>query len=195
VGPLQCSHACPRKLPDRRYTLPRPAFTRCSFISYRHVEPDRGLANRLAAALEHHGHQVFLDSKTPPGTVWGDVIDRELAGCNYLIAVVSEAAAAASPLVLTEISEAHRLNVAQGRPSIIPIRLGGEFRLRYPLSAYLTLSTHCVDGTGRHRKNHSTRPFGLRCSQAECCSGFTPVSIDSTRAPGVDRRRPRAIAV
>ncbi len=107
------------------------------FVSYRHVEPDAGLAHQLAAALETAGHRVFLDTKIPLGTQWGDVIEAHLADADCLIAIVS-AASATSPMVVTEIAEAHRLNVERGRPYILPVRLGETFRLRYPLSAYVS---------------------------------------------------------
>src|SRR5438477_12608761 len=111
------------------------------FVSYRHVEPDMSLAQRLATAFEDSGHQVFIDSRIPLGMLWGEVIDRELAGSDYVVALISETAAV-SPMVITEIAEAHRLNVEHGRPSIIPIRLGDELRLRYPLSAYVSRFQH-----------------------------------------------------
>jgi DNA polymerase III delta prime subunit len=105
------------------------------FISYRHVEPDATLARTLAASLP--GHEVFIDTEIPLGMEWGDVIEEKLGDADFLIALVS-AAAAESPLVMTEIAEAHRLNLQRQRPTIIPVRLGGGFRLRYPLSAYVS---------------------------------------------------------
>lgn len=107
------------------------------FISYRHVEPDSTVAAQLAASLEEAGHQVFIDTKIPLGTLWGEVIEANLGEADFLVALVS-AAAAASPMVVTEIAEAHRLNVEKSRPMIIPVRLGDGLRLRYPLNAYVS---------------------------------------------------------
>ena len=107
------------------------------FISYRHVEPDAALAVQVADALTADGHSVFIDTRIPPGREWGDLIEKELAEADWLIAIISQASAA-SPMVVTEIAEAHRLNVKRGRPGIMPLRVGEGFPLRYPLSAYLS---------------------------------------------------------
>ncbi len=107
------------------------------FVSYRHAEPDAALAAQVADALTAEGHRVFIDTRIPPGREWGDIIQAELAEADWLIAVISEAAAA-SPMVVTEIAEAHRLNVKRGRPGIVPLRVGEHFPLRYPLSAYVS---------------------------------------------------------
>ena len=107
------------------------------FISYRHVEPDITVAREMAASLSESGHDVFIDTKIPLGQEWGAFIEEHLGEADWLVAFVS-AAAADSPMVVTEIAEAHRLNGERGRPGIIPVRLGDGFRLRYPLSAYLS---------------------------------------------------------
>lgn len=105
------------------------------FISYKHVEPDQSLASELADAMSRQ-HRVFIDSNVPLGQEWGDVIDEHLARADFLTALVSEDAAK-SPMVVAEIEHAHRLNVANKRPGIIPIRLRFDGQLRYPLSAYV----------------------------------------------------------
>ncbi len=107
------------------------------FISYRHVEPDTAVASQVAASLEQAGHDVFIDTKIPLGTLWGEVIEAHLGEADFLVAFVS-AAAAGSPMVVTEIAEGHRLNCEKGRPALIPIRLGEGLRFRYPLSAYVS---------------------------------------------------------
>ena len=96
------------------------------FISYRHVEPDAALAVQVADALTADGHSVFIDTRIPPGREWGDLIEEELAEADWLIAIISQASAA-SPMVVTEIAEAHRLNVKRGRPGIMPLRVGEGF--------------------------------------------------------------------
>jgi DNA polymerase III delta prime subunit len=112
-------------------------FTRVAriFISYKHVEPDQSLADDLASAIAKR-HTVFIDTQIPLGKVWGDVIEEELGSADFLTALVSEHSAK-SPMVVAEIAEAHRLNVEQKRPNIIPIRVKFDGKLRYPLSAYV----------------------------------------------------------
>jgi hypothetical protein len=112
------------------------------FISYKHVEPDQSLAMDLANAISKQ-HQVFIDSQIPLGRNWGEIIDEHLGGADFLAALVSEDAAC-SPMVVAEIEQAHRLNVATKRPGIIPIRLRFEGQLRYPLSAYVNRFQQCT---------------------------------------------------
>jgi hypothetical protein len=106
------------------------------FISYKHVEPDQSLANQLADAISTQ-HLVFIDSGIPLGQEWGDVIHQHLGSADFLAALVSQQSAE-SPMVVAEIEQAHRLNVAYKRPGIIPIRIMFEGQLRYPLSAYMS---------------------------------------------------------
>jgi DNA polymerase III delta prime subunit len=107
------------------------------FVSYRHVEPDATVAHALAESLTAAGHEVFTDTRIPAAAVWGEVIEQKLADANCVIAVVSPAAGE-SPMVVTEVAHAHRLNLERGRPVIMPVRLGEGFRPRYPLSAYIS---------------------------------------------------------
>jgi tetratricopeptide (TPR) repeat protein len=112
------------------------------FISYKHIEPDKSLAAALADAIRSR-HQVFIDTQIPLGKEWGDVIQDNLGGADFLTALVSQESAK-SPMVLAEIEEAHRLNVTNRRPGIIPIRLKFEGQLRYPLSAYVNRFQQCT---------------------------------------------------
>src|SRR6266496_3350345 len=104
------------------------------FLSYVHKEPDQSLAQELATALRHW-HEVFIDTMLAAGQVWGDVIDRQLQTADFLIALLS-ANSVSSHMVVAEIQEAHRLNVSQSRPAIVPVRLD-DTRLRYPVTAYV----------------------------------------------------------
>jgi DNA polymerase III delta prime subunit len=112
------------------------------FISYKHVEPDQSLAVELADAIRKQ-HRVFIDSQIPLGQEWGDVINEHLGSADFLAALVSEDATR-SPMVVAEIEQAHRLNVANRRPGIIPIRLRFDGQLRYPLSAYVNRFQQCT---------------------------------------------------
>ena len=112
------------------------------FISYKHIEPDKSLAAALADAIRSR-HRVFIDTQIPLGKEWGDVIQDNLGGADFLTALVSQESAK-SPMVLAEIEEAHRLNVTNRRPGIIPIRLKFDGQLRYPLSAYVNRFQQCT---------------------------------------------------
>jgi hypothetical protein len=106
------------------------------FISYRHVHPDQGLALGLARALQSE-HDVFIDAGLAGGQKWAEVIDHELTSADFLIALVSEAAAE-SPMVLAEIEPAHLSEQARGRPVIIPVRVAYDDAYSYRLRAYLS---------------------------------------------------------
>src|SRR5215470_11989608 len=105
------------------------------FISYRHVEPDQTVARQVADALGKQ-HAVFIDQKILPGYEWDSEIEGGLQTAEFFIAFLSEPAAK-SPGVVTEIETAHYRNVSTGTPVIVPVRLGFEAPLRYPLSVYV----------------------------------------------------------
>ena len=113
------------------------------FISYGHLKPDQAVAHELASALDSSGHEVFIDTQIPLGSTWGDLIEERLADVDCLIALVS-ASSSTNPMVVTEIETAHHLNRINGRPLIIPVRVGDDFHLRYPLSAYVSRFQHGV---------------------------------------------------
>src|SRR5579862_5158179 len=104
------------------------------FVSYTHQEPDKDIAQEVAGALREN-HEVFIDTSIPGGRTWDDLIERELQTADFLIPLLS-ARSLASPMVVAEISAAHQLNVGQGRPAIIPVRLDSS-QLRYPMTAYV----------------------------------------------------------
>src|SRR5262249_55797993 len=105
------------------------------FISYQHVEPDQTVARQVANALGEL-HDVFIDQEILPGRDWGHDIEDALQTAEFLVAFLSETSVK-NPMVVTEIETAHQRKVNTGAPVIIPIRLGFDGQLRYPLSAYV----------------------------------------------------------
>src|SRR4051812_8601373 len=89
------------------------------FISYADVEPDRTVAQQVAAALGRH-HDVFIARNLEPGTNWGDNIEAALQEAEFLIALLSESAAK-SPMVIAEIETLHQRCLNAGKPVIIPV--------------------------------------------------------------------------
>lgn len=112
------------------------------FVSYRSVEPDQTVARTVVEALKHE-HEVFIAPDIRPGSDWGQSVEDALQRSNFLIAFISELAAK-SPMVVAEIETAHARRVETGEPSIIPVRLGFETQLRYPLSAYINRFQHIL---------------------------------------------------
>ena len=107
------------------------------FISYRRsAQQDADLAAYLKAGLEARGHEVFIDTAIQPGADWAVEIDRRIAWCNYLVALLSEDAAQ-SEMVQGEIRRAHRRRDSDGWPRILPVRVKFDGQLDYELDSYL----------------------------------------------------------
>jgi hypothetical protein len=105
------------------------------FVSYRHVNPDKQIAEDVFAALKEK-HDVFIDRNLRVGTDWAKRIEEELRLADFLIVFLS-AQSVESQMVEAEISTAYRLAQETGRPKILPVRMAYNEPFRYPLSAYL----------------------------------------------------------
>jgi hypothetical protein len=106
------------------------------FISYkRGVSPDEPLALALQEHLSEQ-HMVFLDQTMPVGTPWAQRIDEELRRADVLLLLLS-AASVGIEMVVGEVETAKRWQKQQGRPRILPVRLGYRAELPNTISAYL----------------------------------------------------------
>jgi serine/threonine-protein kinase len=110
------------------------------FISYRRVEPDQTVGRRVADALREL-HEVFIDEAIIPGCDWGEDINNALQTAEFLIVFLSERAAR-SEMVVEEVRTAHERSKETGLPATIPVRLGFDGPLPYPLSAYVNRFQH-----------------------------------------------------
>jgi hypothetical protein len=107
------------------------------FVSYKHdMQPDVQLAGGIAAALRAQGHGVFIDSQILIGQEWPAVIEKELNSAEYLVVLLSEAAAS-SEMIVKEVEIAHRLRKNSGLPRLLPVRIAYEAALPYDLGAWL----------------------------------------------------------
>jgi len=60
------------------------------FLSYRRVEPDRGLARYLYRFLGNQDHEVFIDeTDIRVGTHWQRSIDENLRRCEWFVPLIS----------------------------------------------------------------------------------------------------------
>lgn len=105
------------------------------FISYRHVDPDEGIAQALHKTLARAGHQVFIDKRMSVGTEWAKEIDRELRRAEFFIVLLS-AQSILSDMVRQEIALAHELRIS-GQLRILPMRIAFMGALPYDLGSYL----------------------------------------------------------
>ena len=106
------------------------------FMSYkRSVEPDERVVLEIFRALSQE-HEVFIDQTMTVGTRWAERIEAEICQSDFLITFLSTHSVH-SEMVRGEIETAHHLFKAQGKPIILPIRLGYRDPFAYPLSEYL----------------------------------------------------------
>jgi hypothetical protein len=107
------------------------------FISYRRrVDSDRVLAGYLCDGLKAAGHEVFIDVDIPVGTEWAAEIGRRIDWCDCLVVLLSEQSVQ-SEMVQGEVRLAHHRGQPNGRPRVLPIRVGYEGPLGYELECYL----------------------------------------------------------
>lgn len=105
------------------------------FISYRHVDPDQGLARALATFLSERSLKVFLDTQMLVGTRWVEEIDVQLRSSQYFVVLLSRESIE-SDMVRKEVQLAHEL-AQQDKLRILPVRVDFADRLPYDLGAYL----------------------------------------------------------
>ena len=107
------------------------------FVSYRHVDPDQQLAQRLVAALEASNHSVFWDTKLKVGQRWADEIEKNLRDSQFFVVLVS-AESMRSDMVREEVLLAHQLSKQPARAmTLLPIRVAYTDALPYDLAACL----------------------------------------------------------
>jgi hypothetical protein len=128
-----------RAMPDRveQTAAAKPPAVRKFFISYAHAEAEeRELAAWLRASLNEAGHEVFIDTDIPLGTCWAEEVERRLQWCDFLLVLLS-AASVRSEMVTEEVRRAREQRRANGRPSILPLRVKYDGDLGYTLGAFL----------------------------------------------------------
>lgn len=112
------------------------------FISYRHMEPDLGLAAEIENNLSRRGASVFRDARIKIGDDWVETIERELASSRFLIVLVSQASMG-NRHVREEIVRAHKLGL-----QILPLRVDAT-EMPYDIASILgTLQTRNVSHGG-----------------------------------------------
>ncbi len=107
------------------------------FLSYkRNVEPDQTLAHELVAGLTGAGHAVFIDQRLAVGQTWAREIEAYVRDCHFLIVLLT-AESSRSEMVRGEIELARHHAATHATPHILPVRIGFDGPLPYPLNAYL----------------------------------------------------------
>lgn len=105
------------------------------FISYRHVDPDQGLADELYRGLIARGHEVFIDKRISIGTEWAKEIQQAIAKARFFVVLLSPEAIL-SDMLRQEVALAHERR-RDGALTILPVRMDFTGDLGYDLASYL----------------------------------------------------------
>jgi len=107
------------------------------FLSYkRNVDPDQALAAQIVDGLTHAGLSVFIDRRLTVGQTWAREIEAQIRQADFLVVFLT-AESSRSEMVRGEIEIARHHAASSGHPQILPVRLGFDGALPYPLNAYL----------------------------------------------------------
>jgi hypothetical protein len=117
------------------------------FLSYSRM--DRELVTFLADRLSELGHDVFFDIRSlKPGERWDEQLDQALKASDVCIVLLSEASAQ-SETIQSEIQRAYEYQTRNGKPRIIPVRVGDVQKLPASLAAIQALSWNSAEDNER----------------------------------------------
>ena len=89
------------------------------FISYRHVDPDQGLADELYRSLVARGQEVFIDKRISIGTEWARKIQEAIGKARFFVVLLS-AESIRSDMLRKEVALAHERQ-HDGALTILPV--------------------------------------------------------------------------
>jgi serine/threonine protein kinase len=121
--------------------LPQTCLKAKIFISYRNLEPEHGLAQRLRDAFAAAGYESFMSGEVMQlGDGWLPRINHALKACDFFLVLLSPQSAH-SEIVLEEIRTVKALQDLQSlsKPVILPIRVNLPLTspLNYELRGHL----------------------------------------------------------
>jgi hypothetical protein len=113
------------------------------FIGYkRNMQPDEHVLKRLETQLSAHGHRVFIDRHLTIGMEWAKEIEQQIRNADAVIPLLS-APAVQSEMLLYEVEMAHDASKRQnGKPRLLPVRVGFTDRLPHDLASILDPIQH-----------------------------------------------------
>jgi hypothetical protein len=119
---------------ERRRFVPEAPVQRV-FVSYRHIDPDQGVALDLAHAFQQAGVACFIDRRLRVGMEWQKEIAHELDSCTHFVVLIS-ADTSLSDMVRQEIAHAYR-RAKRGACAILPVRVAFAGQLPSDLATIL----------------------------------------------------------
>jgi class 3 adenylate cyclase len=110
---------------------------RVALLYKRGAQPDEHVLKFLETELTRAGHSVFIDRHLTIGVEWAKEIERQVRSADAVVPLLS-AASAQSEMVAYEVQIANEAaQASEGRPRILPVRVGFEDALPDPLSGIL----------------------------------------------------------
>jgi len=106
------------------------------FLSYRHVDPDQGLAAQLEQFLGKQQVSTFVDTRIRVGQEWVKAIEDALQRCRYFVVLLSRESIL-SDMVRKEIALAHRLFRSGQIQRIFPVRVNFDGSFPYDIGSYI----------------------------------------------------------
>ncbi|HLL75066.1 MAG TPA: AAA-like domain-containing protein [Pyrinomonadaceae bacterium] len=110
---------------------------RVALLYKRGARPDEHVLRFLETELTRAGHSVFIDRHLTIGVEWAKEIERQVRSADAVVPLLS-AASAQSEMVAYEVQIAHEAaQQSEGRPRVLPVRVGFEGPLPEPLASIL----------------------------------------------------------
>jgi class 3 adenylate cyclase len=121
-----------------------PVAVKVAILYKRNAQPDEGLLKLLESRLTEAGHRVFIDRHLTVGVEWAREIERQVRTADAVIALLS-AASIQSEMLAYEVEIAHAAaQQQQGRPRLLPVRVGYAGPLTETLARILSPIQHTL---------------------------------------------------
>ena len=116
---------------------PTPGEVRVVLLYKRNLVTDEHVLELLETELSRQGYRVWIDRNFTLGVAWAKEIDQQIRSAHAVVPLLSESAAR-SEMMGFEIENAHEAaQQQQGRPSVLPVRIGYTGPLPEPLAGIL----------------------------------------------------------
>jgi len=122
-----------------------------AIVYKRGAEPDTTVLKEIEATLVNAGLSVFIDQNLAIGVEWAKEIERQIRGCDAVIALISERSIQ-SEMMQYELELAFDERLRRRKPKILPIRICYEQKLEGGLGAMLQQVQHKVWSTADDTK-------------------------------------------
>jgi hypothetical protein len=116
---------------------PRGETKRLVILYKRRAEPDGRLLRVLESGLSAAGHQIFVDRHLGMGVEWAREIETEIRAADAVVVLLSRLSVTSEMLQYEVEIAAKAAREHDGKPRLLPVRLGFEEPLPPELAPYL----------------------------------------------------------